>query len=1691
MSSVNNNSINEIQYESSIKEKKQKKSKNLDQQCQRLFKLLPSREDIKNPSWETVCKTAYNYFAYSDSLFSTSLNLKLSAIAHYVFLAYQQDSNSEWSNKFLALYTQDLAKVLQEAYENIMKEGFVGDAKNERKFQEVAQGLLQKYSLSCLSPSQFICEVCSHLDSSEESLNIFYLLASLTNFETNSLNGRERSTLFEIYIAHFIRISDNLKIEEEDRHLNCLEGYFRLVKLLRCSNGSIEKIRESLSKSLLSAVQDGSQLLEIIERYSEHPRISHPDEYDRLDELCSLYVHLYGLNDKDEVIDLWQRLISNSIETSSKFVLMRLAEIERSAMDEDLKRCLVDDSLEEMEFIGFEQGKNIGRRTLLNLVQFYLEHHRHARAYEVLKNLDKEDRIAFLEKMGKHYLDQGAYERAILFFSHLKKEQNSKKEKYSLRKHEKIKVCKSRARIEYAEKLIKTGNLKIEQAQEIRKKASQINIPLSQFRTVRKMNMLESLGQNLINKGFYLKQEQESFYQKGVRFWKEKVIDIEKSIVNTNKIIDFLSWEIGNGKKTKERADKFLQKAKEDNTQRHFPYQKEHFLMLAEEAGSREASEALLDLYLQHGFHEYAENQIKKMEERLGFFGGASTAAAFYLEKGDEKRAKRYLKQAITALKTELLLLQQVGNDEEKKALTDSLEENQKKLEEIQGKKKPAEKKNMYSKEVEESFSKKIQSENKLGRVKLWETYLKVRDNKEVIKKKVVLAGGGNLKALELLYWHYSVLQDKENADKYLKDFLDELHLRTEDTGDSPGKKNLLKLIVEYGKEKNDERYQKAKKLNDEYELIEVLRRQEKLNKKEKIQKKKEQTLKNKTEKKEKSISQALENDESVENFRTLSQLYLEGGEDRNNPLFYKERLDYLETLLLKVETRKKKNDNETVRRIVEEAILSLADQKISFLETSDEEKRLSVRFSNETYTFYTAVIRIYERRKDIKKLEKILDQLKDFEYDNSGLTGCREVIVQVSKILYALKLQKAKDPQSKGDLFLANEFYKEALTQYHLVKEWDKNLFIASKVTLCLLMVGENQKGKALLDKAEMAYNQLDKKKRSFEITNILAFGYLREKNLDKADSLIKTLSVMAKESKEEVQKLVYEREVSRLLVYRALLKNDLSQHREPLRQFLEEEDPLIFFEFGKFCYGNSSSIDLEKILGKKIGGGKRPKEFGLQCMEKAALKNNIDANVLLGEIELERGKTTGKHSQNSVLHCKKAVEYLYQAIKGGCEKYWETLYQLYSQSSSPSKLFEEIDKEALEYLKSCSQKGLDLKKKYDDIVKKGQNSQKKELQKLQEDLRKEKIEFPEIEMKISFSLGELSYGEQNWNEAIGFYKAAKVFAYKVDDLECLKKISLGLAWIYFKDEGKKCLTECLNIIEMNKKEKVDGQMMTIYLLGGMAAIQVKEADQAITLFNEIIKNGDDYPFLEAAAWIRLGVAYEMKQKYEKAEESIFKGIEAFEKARKEKRSIVFADIVNGSYEEAFFLLSKLERRKAKAFSEEKNLKAACEHYEKAIDYIKKGPGFKKNESHMKELFNLYYLLCNNLKNQNKSKLLFQKGKEFKQIDWSPFQIPKEKEKELKLLLNRIEDIGLTPKKLDNQKLSKESEKYYHVDKKEIDLVEINNNEELDTFFLKKKNESKDNKKTTPKVDREKVNKRSSMELEMNNDKLKKNKNN
>lgn len=294
----------------------------------------------------------------------------------------------------------------------------------------------------------------------------------------------------------------------------------------------------------------------------------------------------------------------------------RLSEIQQCSMDEVQKELLVEDTLEQIESLGLQEVRKGKQFTLLHLVEFYLNDYRHAKAYQLLKKLDKGTCLLLLEKMGGHYLVGGAYERAVLFFRYAKEFQSGIKTQYIKKKKHRIKPYQDTKRINQAEKLIKLGNDKIGKAQKIRQEitikgsdSSNLN-PL--IRSIKKVNMLERVGQEILQRGFYIKEKQKGIFEKGLIYWVERVNSIRTKLSNSNKTLNFLENEIGDEEKRGKRASWFLQRAQQEKNHRTFPYRKEHFLMVAEEAGSKEAYYELLKQSLQGRCADRAWNLLSE-----------------------------------------------------------------------------------------------------------------------------------------------------------------------------------------------------------------------------------------------------------------------------------------------------------------------------------------------------------------------------------------------------------------------------------------------------------------------------------------------------------------------------------------------------------------------------------------------------------------------------------------------------------------------------------------------------------------------------------------------------------------------------------------------------------------------------------------------------------------------------------------------------------------------------------------------------------------------------------------------------------------------------------------------------------------------------------------------------------------------
>lgn len=128
-------------------------------------------------------------------------------------------------------------------------------------------------------------------------------------------------------------------------------------------------------------------------------------------------------------------------------------------------------------------------------------------------------------------------------------------------------------------------------------------------------------------------------------------------------------------------------------------------------------------------------------------------------------------------------------------------------------------------------------------------------------------------------------------------------------------------------------------------------------------------------------------------------------------------------------------------------------------------------------------------------------------------------------------------------------------------------------------------------------------------------------------------------------------------------------------------------------------------------------------------------------------------------------------------------------------------------------------------------------------------------------------------------------------------------------------------------------------------------------------------------------------------------KGIQTYEVGSK-KQPTSNISIFKTLYGDAYLVLAWIEEDKEKVFYKKGNLEKAIEHVQKAIDFIKNGPGFKKNVAHMQKLYSLYCSLLTMLLKQGKHKNFLENRSKVEEIDWSSFSIPLKDKKEFQDLL-------------------------------------------------------------------------------------------
>ena len=775
----------------------------------------------------------------------------------------------------------------------------------------------------------------------------------------------------------------------------------------------------------------------------------------------------------------------------------------------------------------------------------------------------------------------------------------------------------------------------------------------------------------------------------------------------------------------KNRANAFLKIARDELEKPEGDFYKiEHYLMLSEEAGNVEAALQLLHIYLRKKQYSYVKRQMNKIE-KMGETEGIKIVIQHHSEKQNYNQSISLHKRLIAIEEQQVALSTESKEVEKTKKWKNSLNESKKSLEEnlkkikVEAKlnKEPSdniatnkekkieevssshEEQQIARGEIEESIKKQY-VDGKNEKEILWEIYLKIKNKDKEIKKKEELAKIGNLKALEILFWHsliekelcrknqknYEIMTNK--VDQFQLKLGDKQYHRALNTKNLREKKHFLEcsrvnLTAVSKREKESEEGKtiigqlkdiedKLKQVENE---IEFEKKQDIIVIENRIKKVKAEKIRNKKRTQEKKaniraqIGHNLLNG-SPENYITLSQKHLKEIQNSTDKDLLLDCLISLEILIEKATNQKNRNSYEKAIQSIQKDIVTLAEKYKECIIVNSSKSISFIKIKKVDLHFYSKLSDLYVKMENLERLNSLLRILKllgaDFE----------EIVLNIESEITVLKRNNISDPEERGNLYLKEENYKEALETYKKILNEKQTSLVKVKIGYCDLMLkNESDESKTLLNK----------KINSVEALHYLALFYYNSKEIKNLyevgeelnKKLIQRLNSNPKDKKSEDLK----QRNKQTLVLGSIAEGNPKKYENDLKQFLKNRDLATLSAFGLFCYKKSSEdnsdyiaffkdLDFIKIKGNL-------KEISLEMIIVAAEQGENLAILFL--ISLYR---TQAREQASIFESyvekkyRMALKYLCKAVAKKIKPIKE-VYDLYIETSKRfPKLFLECDR-------------------------------------------------------------------------------------------------------------------------------------------------------------------------------------------------------------------------------------------------------------------------------------------------------------------------------------------------------------------------------------------------------------------------------
>jgi hypothetical protein len=946
-------------------------------------------------------------------------------------------------------------------------------------------------------------------------------------------------------------------------------------------------------------------------------------------------------------------------------------------------------------------------KALFQLMAFYLKLNEDQKVFNIANGLNEYATASILEDIGVLYVEAGDLKMARKYLEHTAKVQRELAIKLFDIAAKKKERCSNRNKLLYGISISKQGRILLSKANLLNNKIKELSNEFIESKKAESIELseendnenneimhseefvLRELKQieldNLVKEKFFIMQQAKSRMDIGTQMEMEGRYG--KSTENRNKNKDkyywiqqanhFLGKSINNFNQLdplKEEIDKpeyaeFYYKCAiiEENK-----IKKERYFLILLDLGYLDVADDLLRFYAENKKNE-------KLEKLLGNLFSVqqlqpiTNLAAFYKDNGNHKKSIAIYKKLIQIC-TEQISFKDIPNqiDENNSKRLNFWQELHKSL---------AYSLNEVLDLEKSSKSSKSKKEKTINVIK--KNPLQLFEEEDSITNLEKKAENGILSAIETLYRHYQKNKNSEGELKY-KELLGDYFYRLSSNlrnnlQNRSAKIEYLKKALQYSVEKKEETdyrehiQSQIKILEDDQkkhlEKIELDKQNELARNLKKRKIKANESLLRK-----KKIAEEIQKNRSSTGVLGVAKGYKEDKELSN--------LDKLASLSYLIDQAPNISDKNNLTKLVSEIesiIINICDLEINnrYVKVNNF---IKIEVDENIIHFYSALASIYSSRKNLKELKKILFRIEKMNSEKEDSSFLISTINDIKSKVEFYEREKM-DPMARGDLFLDEQRYTEALDSYFLIME--KSDLLTLKRNFCKAIIWR-EGGQELLN-GIAANNIKNIDSRCFESSFYAINYYYQNKKwkellleVEQFKKIVK-LKEKTKNSKEKEKIEHFSKKVSQWSLYASFQIDGLLKIETNLRAVLKEKDPYSMAIFGDLFY-HLKKENYEKI-NKIIPNDLSVKNYGLYLINEAVKKKESIAYLFFAKIKLNEGKKAEHRFRNYAKKCYiEAIKYSLISIKTNYKDSLYLLLEIYDQTQKYyPKLFSEFGENVL----------------------------------------------------------------------------------------------------------------------------------------------------------------------------------------------------------------------------------------------------------------------------------------------------------------------------------------------------------------------------------------------------------------------------